>query len=265
MVLAVETWPDTSQEKISMKQTLSILTAVFAVLAFLISCGGSESSASCRVIGTVELIGRGTPSAVKIVLEDASNTNNSNVVYSNSDGKFVFEDIAPGSYYLNAYKEGFSLTWINVDGNVIHSNSGVKSFELVSGTTTNISVLMSNYEDYDDGEDSELKILDLDGNPATSIKIQNGSGSAGFQLYNGTGKDISWSVDSRNCVCMSEDGFDAVYFIDSIDPDKGVIKPGTSVPVVITINPIVYSYKVYDRPYLSIYAGLKHYELYLDF
>lgn len=248
-----------------MKKAIISMFLVFAFFAFLVSCGGSEGTAKCSVNGTVELIGRGSTSAVKIVLEDANNSNNSNVAYSNSDGKFAFDGIEPGSYYLNAYKEGFSLTWINVDGNVIHSNSGVKSFELVAGTTTNISVLMSNYNDYDDGEDSELKILDLDGNPTTSLKIRNGSESAGFQLYNGTGEDISWSVDGRNCVAMSEDGFDAIYFVDSIDPDKGVLKPGTSAAVVITINPLVYSYKVYDRPYLSIYAGLKHYELYLDF
>lgn len=243
-----------------MKHTLSILTAVFAIVAFQVSCGGSESSDKCRVAGEVELIGRGTPSAVKIVLEDVSDSDKSNVAYSNSDGKFVFEGIDPGSYYLNAYKEGYSLTWINVDGNVIHSNSGVKSFELVAGTTTNISVLMSNYGDYDDGEDSELKILDLDGNPTTSIKIQNGSESAGFQLYNGTGKDISWNVDGRYCMALS--------YIDSIDPDKGVIKPGSSVPIVLTVNSQVYSYESYEIGCeLKIYddTNLKYYELQLDF
>ena len=249
-----------------MKKLIISALLVFVVLAFLVSCGGSEGSGgNCRVKGEVELIGGGTPSAVKIVLEDTTDSYNSSVAYSNSEGKFVFEDIKPGSYYLNASKDGYRLTWIDVDGKIIHSGSLDRSFELISGTTTNISVLMSNYSDYDDGEDSELQILDLDGNPTTSLKIRNGSESAGFQLYNGTGKDISWSVDGRNCVAISEDGFDAFYFIDSINPDNGVISPGTSAAVVIKINPLVYSYKVYDRPYLSIYAGLKHYELYLDF
>lgn len=257
-----------------MKHTLSILTAVFAIVAFLVSCGGSESSASsCRVNGTVEIIGGGGPSAVKLVLEDASNPDIFSVAYSDSKGKFVFENIAPGFYYLNASKEGYGWVLTKIydrNDHVIHNGSYVRSFELVPGTTE-VSVSMSNYYDYgsggyDDGGDRKFQILDMNGNPITSLEIENGFGNAAFQLYNGTGQEIAWSIRS-SCLAVSEDGLDAVECIESIVPEKGRLDPGSSESVVLTINPLVYSYRTDFYHSLTIYddTHISQYELNLYF
>lgn len=112
---------------------------------------------------------------------------------------------------------------------------------------------------YNDNNDEDLKfqILDMNGNPITSLVIQDGAESAGFQFYNGTGQNISWSVYS-SCYYTS-DRFETAACFDSIDPDAGVLEPGKSAAVVLEINPLVYSYELNESSsYLSISADTSY-------
>lgn len=230
-----------------MKCSFFILAAVFV---FFVSCGGdnnyndpasADSADKCRVEGKVVVWGVGEPAAVKIVLENVSNPDYSNVTYSNSAGIFVFENINPGFYHLYASKEGYELA-LDEEDDII---------ELVSGKTTSVSVIMVNYSDDDDGKDRKLQVLDLEGNPLNGyLEIQEGLERAGIQIYNGTGREISWRIQSY---CLAASGYlNYVYCIESIDPAEGVLEQGTSVPIVLEINPFVYSYEIQGDAYLYI-------------
>lgn len=236
-----------------------------------IACGGGHKSAGkCRLEGEIDVTGGGGPSAVKIVLENVSNPDYSNITYSNSDGKFVLEEIEPGFYYLNASKDGYDWILTKIydhDDHVIHRGSSVTSFELVAGTTTKVLVRMSNnyYYGSDDGDARDFKILDMNGNPTTSLEIQNGDESAGFQLYNGTGHEVGWSV-YNGCVWTSYDNFHADYCFKSINPEKGTLEPGKSISVLLEVDPLIYSYEVrfpYDD--IEIWTNLKTYNLQINF
>lgn len=179
-----------------MKHSLLLFISVFAVFAFLISCGGSEESGNGNSSGS-----------------DWNNSGESE--YNGSSGS---EESNPGGS----------------GGSTGHSES----------------------------EDLKFEILDMNGNPITALEFQEGSERAGFQFYNGTGKDISWFINGSMCYCES-DRWDVVYFVESINPNSGVLKPGTSVPVVLAINPLVYSYEVKNSTLLI--SADKSYNLELRF
>ena len=90
-----------------MKHSLSILTAVFAVLAFLISCGGSEESSELgSIYGVVSDKATGEPikNAGVELLPIGLKT------VTGSDGSFEFMDISSGHYNLLVTKTGYSDT-----------------------------------------------------------------------------------------------------------------------------------------------------------
>lgn len=93
-----------------MKQTLSILTAVFAVLAFLVSCGGSEGSAdgkpceSCGIYGHVTDYETGEDVAnASVQLRPGGDT-----TLTGSDGMFEFRGLPSGDYSITVSKAGYS-------------------------------------------------------------------------------------------------------------------------------------------------------------
>ncbi|MBR6245612.1 carboxypeptidase regulatory-like domain-containing protein [bacterium] len=88
-----------------MKQTLSILTAVFAVLAFLVSCGGSEGS---KEPGSI--YGIVTDKATGELITNAGVELGSFKTVTGSDGQFEFNDISAGSYTLHVTKSGYAET-----------------------------------------------------------------------------------------------------------------------------------------------------------
>lgn len=92
-----------------MKQTLSILTAVFAVLAFLVSCGGSEGSGSGGSGDSLGIYGHVTDYDTG---EDVANANvqlrpSGETALTGSDGMFEFRNINPGDYSLTVSKAGY--------------------------------------------------------------------------------------------------------------------------------------------------------------
>lgn len=101
-----------------MKQTLSILTAVFAVLAFLVSCGGSEGSGNggsgdsgnTNTGSTGGIYGHVTDF---VTGEDVGNANvqlrpSGETTLTGSDGMFQFNYLPSGDYSLTVSKAGYS-------------------------------------------------------------------------------------------------------------------------------------------------------------
>jgi len=93
-----------------MKQTLSILTAVFAVLMFLVSCGGSEGSAdgkpceSCGIYGHVTDYETGEDVAnASVQLRPGGDT-----TLTGSDGMYEFRGLPSGDYSITVSKAGYS-------------------------------------------------------------------------------------------------------------------------------------------------------------
>ena len=86
-----------------MKHLFSILTAVFAVFAFLISCGGSEPGSIYGVVSdkaTGEPIQNAGVELLPVGLKTVTG----------SDGSFEFMDISSGHYNLLVTKTGYSDT-----------------------------------------------------------------------------------------------------------------------------------------------------------
>ena len=87
-----------------MKQTLSILTAVFAVLAFFVSCGGSGSSEPGSIYGVVTDKATGEP----VINAGVELQPIGLKTVTGSDGQFEFNEVAAGEYTLYVTKTGYS-------------------------------------------------------------------------------------------------------------------------------------------------------------
>lgn len=92
-------------EKTKMKKSIISMLLIFAVLAFLISCGGTEeSSGSGGIYGHVTDF---------ITGEDVANANvqlrpGGDTTLTGSDGMFEFRDLTSGDYSITVSKAGYS-------------------------------------------------------------------------------------------------------------------------------------------------------------
>ena len=212
MVLAVETWPDTSQEKISMKQTLSILTAVFAVFAFLVSCGGSEGSGSG---GSGNNDSGETGSIYGIVTDKATGESIINAgvelqpiglkTVTGSDGQFEFNEVAAGTYTLFVTKTGYS-----------ESSS---SITVESGKQAKGDVQLEKLP-------AALRIVDDDGRDISEIDFGEklADVSRQFNIFNDGTEKLEWELS-----------FSAEW-IKSVSKEGGELKAGGTQGVIVNID-----------------------------
>lgn len=100
-----------------MKHSLAILTAVFEVFVFLVSCGGSEgTSEPGSIYGVVSDKATGEPivnASVKLLPLGWKTV-------TAADGSFEFSDISEGSYHLLVTKTGY----IDTESSTITVESG---------------------------------------------------------------------------------------------------------------------------------------------
>lgn len=90
-----------------MKQTLSILTAVFAVLVFFVSCGGSEEGKVCESCG---IYGHVTDyeTGEDVVHASVQLRPGGDTTLTGSDGMFEFRGLPSGDYSITVSKAGYS-------------------------------------------------------------------------------------------------------------------------------------------------------------
>ena len=212
MVLAVETWPDTSQEKISMKQTLSILTAVFAVLAFLVSCGGSEGSGSG---GSGNNDSGETGSIYGIVTDKATGEQIINAgvelqpiglkTVTGSDGQYEFNEVAAGTYTLYVTKTGYSDSSSDITVESGKQSKGDVQLEKLPAALRIVD---------DDGKD----ISELDfGEKLADVSRQ-------FNIFNDGYEKLEWEIS------FSAD------WITSLSKESGELKEGGTQGVIVNID-----------------------------
>lgn len=89
-----------------MKQTLSILTAVFAIFAFFVACGGSEEddNGSGGIYGYVTDYETGE----YVVNANVRLRQTGDTILTDSYGMFEFKDLVSGDYSITVSKAGYS-------------------------------------------------------------------------------------------------------------------------------------------------------------
>jgi hypothetical protein len=99
-------------EKTKMKKSIISMLLIFAVLAFLVSCGGSEGSGNGGIYGVVNDYDTGEPIAnVKVELDQQGYTTGSHqAALTGSDGMFEFRYLESGLYLLTVSKAGYTDT-----------------------------------------------------------------------------------------------------------------------------------------------------------
>ena len=209
-----------------MKQTLSILTAVFAVLAFLVSCGGSEGTGNGGPSGfgnseNSETINSGGIYGIVRDYATGDPVGNANIRLrpggetwlTHSDGGFEFSDLNAGDYYISVSRAEYEDL---VDQQVSVSNSMVR-YDL--RIKKNMKEVVN------------LDITDNDGNPLPNNTLDFGSTliSRQFKIYNAGAKpikcDVAYSAKWVNSVnLLQEDDFSVP------------IQPGKTYAVVVNID-----------------------------
>ena len=106
-----------------MKHLLSVLIAVFAVLVFFVSCGGTESAYS-------EIVGHVIDADTGDALDNASVTlsPSGKSIFTGSDGYFEFHDLDAMSYSVTAQKQGYKTNRKNV--------------QTIAGEVVNITIML---------------------------------------------------------------------------------------------------------------------------
>ena len=107
-------------EKRKMKKSIISMLLVFAVLAFLVSCGGSEPGS---IFGTVtdKVTGEPVKNAFVELSDEVLGGPVKQKIVTGSDGMFEFSDISSGDCYLWVRKAGYFETFES-----IHVESGKK-------------------------------------------------------------------------------------------------------------------------------------------
>ena len=210
-----------------MKHLFSIFTAVFAVLAFLVSCGGSEGSGNGESgygggSGSRGIYGHVTDFATG---EDVAHANvqlrpSGETALTGLDGMFEFRDLTPGDYYLTVskveYEDLIDSYPITVKDKMIRRDVQIKKIK---------------------EEVAYLDILDNNGNPLKEDESHRPVLDFGpdlvsrqFQIYNAGPTKIT-------CGIITE-GYSAgwVSSVSLQSPLKVEIDPGAAYGAVATID-----------------------------
>ena len=195
-----------------MKKNFFILTAVFALLAFLISCGGSEGSGNGGQGGSGEtgsIYGVVSDKATGELIRKASvelKDSGSRTVGSydtGSDGQFDFNELTSGTYTLYVTKAGY-----------IDQTSGEIIVEAGKRTQRDVSL---------EKAPAALQIL-IEGKEGSELDFGAEIDERQFEIRNNGEEKLNWQIS------YSAD------WIKEVRPDEGELKaPGTQ-SVIVTID-----------------------------
>lgn len=210
-----------------MKHLFLILTAVFAVVAFLVSCGGSEGSGDggsgySGGNGSLGIYGHVTDFATGV---DIANANvqlrpSGETTLTGSDGMFEFRDLTPGDYSLTVSKVEYKT--VNDDYVITVKDRMMKRDIQLEKQKTDVAY---------------LDILDNNGNPLPEDEshrpvLDFGADliSRQFQIYNAGPTKIT-------CTIITE-GYSAewVTSVSLQSPLEVEIEPGSAYGAVATID-----------------------------
>ena len=181
-----------------MKYLFSLLTVVFAVLVFLVSCGGSEPGSIYGVV-TDKATGEPIKNAGIELLPVGLKT------VTGSDGSFEFLDISSGHYNLLVTKTGYKDT-----------KSDIITVE--SGKAAHADVHLE--------KNSALRIVDDAGKEKDEIDFgaEISDISRQFNIFNNGEEKLNWQIS------YSAD------WIKEVRPDEGELKAFGTQGVIVTID-----------------------------
>ena len=182
-----------------MKYLFSLLTVVFAVLAFLVSCGGSEPGSIYGVVSdkaTGEPIKNAGVELLPVGLKTVTG----------SDGSFEFLDISSGHYNLFVTKTGYKDT----KSNIINVGSGKVCREDV----------------HLEKEPAALRIVDDSKNDISELdfgdKLDDVSRS--FNIFNDSPNSFEWEITKT------------AKWITSISQESGKLAAGDTQGIIVEID-----------------------------
>lgn len=182
-----------------MKYSLSIFTALFAVIAFLVSCGGSEPGS---IYGVVTDKATGEPiKNAGVELQGSGRKFD-----TGSDGLFEFNEVAVGTYTLYVTKTGY-----------------------VDQTSSEIIVEAGKTAERDVQLEKKavgLKIVDDDNNEISELDFGEdlANVSRSFYIRNDGSDKLEWEISFP------------VGWVESVSMDSGKLKAGDKQGVVVNID-----------------------------
>lgn len=184
-----------------MKHSLSMLTALFAVLAFLVSCGGSESSEQGSIYGVVTDKATGEPiknAGVELLPVGLKTV-------TGSDGSFEFIDISEGKYNLLVAKPGY-----------IENKSSTITVKSGQRVPHNVTL---------EKAPAALQIL-IDGKEGSKLDFgaEIDDVSRQFDIFNNGEEKLNWIIS------YSAD------WIKEVRPEEGELKAFGTQGVIVTID-----------------------------
>ena len=184
-----------------MKKTLSLLTVVFAVLAFLVSCGGSESSEPGSIYGVVTDKATGEPiQNASVELKPVGLK-----TVTGSDGQFEFNKVAVGTYTVAVIKNGYSD----------------KSSEITveSGKQSKVDIQLKKLA-------TALRIVNEAGENISELNFGEdlANVSRSFYILNDGFKKFKWNIS-----------FPAGW-VESVSKDSGELEAGDTQGIVVNID-----------------------------
>ena len=195
-----------------MKHLFSILTAVFAVLAFLVSCGGSEGSGS----GGSGSNDSGEPGSIYGIVTDKATGEqiiNAGVelqsvglkTVTGSDGQFEFNEVAAGEYTLYVTKTGYVDQSSSI---VVESGKQSKGDVQLEKAPAALRIIDDKGKDIDELDFGE-KLADV---------------SRQFNIFNDGTEKLEWELS-----------FSAEW-IKSVSKEGGELKAGGTQGVIVNID-----------------------------
>ena len=184
-----------------MKHSFSMLISVFAILAFFVSCGGSESSEPGSVYGVVTDKATGEP--IKNAGVELQPIGLKTV--TGSDGQFEFNEVAVGTYTLYVTKTGYS-----------ESSS---SITVESGKQSKGDVQLEKLP-------AALRIVDDKGKDISELNFgaEIADVSRQFNIFNDGYEKIRWKISFSS------------NWIESVSEESGELKEGGTQGIIVNID-----------------------------
>lgn len=236
-----------------------------AMLVCNIACTKEEEEET-SMYGTVKGIvtsSIGGNQGFKVSLLESDNNKPIQVIVTEEDGSFSFNNVAVGNYTIAVQKEGFYCIQVIVNNTIVNSNYYDEYEIQVEGNQTiEIDIRMHPNSSY---INDVFKVTDANGNAIGNyITIQKYTPIIAMRIYNETSQDISWYISRWN-LCSLEGardtvvgdyhgftGFGTYQIFSDFSPSSGTISPGENVLITGTINQEIYALHYFSREYNSL-------------